>query len=67
MSMSVDSAAGSLRFGEPHVFFPGLRRSAGTVAMSRPLAVSKDGSKIVRIQGAEPPEPNVIHVKIGFR
>ena len=66
MSVSVDAAGNQLRFGAPHVLFSGLRLPAGVIAASRPLAISRDGSRIFWVQGTEQPESNMIYVRTGF-
>jgi len=62
-SVSVDIQKGALHFGAPEKLFSGFRRPAGTVNVSRPFAVSRDGSRIYAVQGIEQPDRNMIHVK----
>ena len=66
MSVSVDTAGDQLRFGAPHVLFSGLRLPAGSIAASRPLAISRDGSRIFWVHGIEQPESNMIYVRTGL-
>lgn len=66
MSVSVDAAGNQMRFGAPHLLFSGLRLPAGAVAASRPLAISRDGSRIFWVQAIEQPESNMIYVGTGF-
>ena len=66
MSVSVDAAGNQLRFGAPHLLFSGLRLPAGVVAASRPLTISRDGSRIFWVQGIEQPESNMIYVRTGL-
>ena len=65
-SVAVEQAGKGLRFSPPQLLFSGLRRPAGTVLMSRILAVSRDGSRIYYPQAAEQPSPNAIHVSLGW-
>jgi hypothetical protein len=66
MSVNVDAAGNQLRFGAPHLLFSGLRLQAGSIFSSRPLAISRDGSRIFWVQGIEQPESNIIYVRTGF-
>ena len=50
------------RFGPPQRLFSGLRLPAGLVLVSRPLAVSPDGTRLFFPQAVEQPSPEVIHV-----
>jgi hypothetical protein len=61
----VSEKAGELRFGEHELLFSGLRWPAGSTSQSRPLAVSRDGSRIYFVQGVEQPE-SVIQVKLAW-
>ena len=45
-SVGVDKVGGELRFSAPALLFSGLRVPPGLVPISRPLAVSRDGSHI---------------------
>jgi len=65
-SVSVSEAAGALRFGAPELLFSTLRWPAGSTLQSRPLAVSRDGSRIYFVQGLEQPGSGVIHVRMGW-
>ena len=66
MSVSVSGLPGNLSFGEPQKLFDGLRRSSSAVSRSKGLDVSRDGSRIYWVQGAEQPEDGVINVMFGF-
>jgi hypothetical protein len=65
-SVRVDATSGGLRFGAPETLFSGLRAPGGLNGFSHPLAVSRDGSRIFWVQGAEQPESNVINVRMGW-
>jgi hypothetical protein len=65
-SISVDAKGGGLHFGSPELLFPAVRFPSGYNGSSRPLAVSRDGSRIFWVQGMEQPEANVINVRIGW-
>jgi eukaryotic-like serine/threonine-protein kinase len=64
-SISISAAGGDLRFGTPTALFE--VRSLGFLAASNPLAVTRDGSRILLLQTLPQPEDsNVIHVKSGW-
>jgi len=65
MAVAVERAGGELRFSPPRNLFSGFRSSAGSTASDRPLAVSRDGSRIYLIEGVEQPDTNTIHIKTG--
>lgn len=65
-SVAVSGSAGALSFGQPQKLFGGTRRSGSSVALSRGLAVSADGSRIFWVQGADQPDDGVINVMFGF-
>jgi hypothetical protein len=65
MSVEVETSGSSLRFSAPTRLFSGLRSPAGSVAISRPLDVSGDGSRIYWTQAVDQPDANMIHVKMG--
>ena len=65
MSVAVVSQGTELSFGPPHKLFSGMRLPPGWYASSRPLAVSRDGSRIFWLQGVEQPDSNMIYVKTG--
>ena len=65
-SVRVDAAGGGLRFGAPELLFSGIRFPIGNIGASRPLAVSRDGSRFYFPQAAEQPDPSVIHVRMGW-
>jgi eukaryotic-like serine/threonine-protein kinase len=62
-SIVVDTAGGEFRFGAPVLLFSGLRFPAGSNPSDRPLAVSRDGSRIFWPQAAEQPGSDVIQVE----
>jgi len=66
MSVSVSAAGSDLRFGAPQLLFSGLRQPAGTNASARPLAVSRDGSRIYWPQAVAQPGSDSIHIKTGW-
>ena len=65
MSVSVERVGNDVRFGEPHELFHGFRPLPGRNASSRPLAISRDGSRIFWLQGVEQPDSNMIYIKTG--
>jgi hypothetical protein len=65
-SVPVSEAAAGLRFGERELLFSGLRWPASPTFQSRPLAVSRDGSRIYFVQGVAQPDSGVIHVRMGW-
>jgi hypothetical protein len=62
MSVPVTMSGGELQFGTPRPLFGGLRMPAGTTLMTRPLAISRDGSRIFFPQEVEQPASGVIHL-----
>ena len=62
-SVGVDKVGGELRFSAPALLFSGLRVPPGLVAISRPLAVSRDGSRIFWPQAIEQPGSDVIQIR----
>ena len=62
MSVSVTAGRDGLQFADPQPLFAGLRLAPGTTLNSRPLAVSKDGSRVFFAQAVEQPNANVIHI-----
>ncbi len=54
---------GEPSFAEPRKLFSGLRRGPNSTVSSRPLAASRDGSRIFWLQGPERGPSNVIHIK----
>lgn len=65
MAVTVEWGAGQPTFGTPRELFNGVRWPAGQRAQSRPLAVSRDGTRIFFAMGVEQPEANVIQIKTG--
>jgi eukaryotic-like serine/threonine-protein kinase len=65
-SVGVETSGHDLRFGSPHKLFSGVRLSPGANGGDRPIAVSRDGSRIYLPQAVEQPNSNVIHVKTGW-
>jgi hypothetical protein len=65
-SVRVDVAGSGLRFGARERLFSGLRRPIGFTLSSRPLAVSRDGSRFYFPQPVEQPDSNVIRVRMGW-
>jgi hypothetical protein len=65
-SVPVFETAAGLRFAEREHLFSGLRWPASSTFQSRPLAVSRDGSRIYFVQGVEQPGSGVIHVRMGW-
>jgi hypothetical protein len=59
----VDIVGDELRFGPPELLFTGLRRPPGAVLSGRPLAVTRDGSRIYWPQPVEQADSGVIHVR----
>jgi hypothetical protein len=64
-SVRVEAAGGALRFSAPELF-SGLRWPVGYNVSTRPLAVSRDGSRIYLLQPVEQPESGVIHVRMAW-
>ena len=66
-SIRVENAGGELRFGAPQQLFSGLRFPNGFNGSSRPLAVSRDGSRIYFVQAVEQPaDSNLINILSGW-
>jgi hypothetical protein len=65
-SVRIEVVGSELRFGAPQKLFSGLRPPPGLLTGQRPLAVSRDGSKIFWAQGVEQPDSNMIHIKTGW-
>ncbi|MEO8369681.1 MAG: protein kinase [Candidatus Solibacter sp.] len=65
-SVPVSGAADGLSFGQRELLFSGLRWPPGATFQSRPLAVSRDGSRIYFVQGVEQPGSGVIHVRLAW-
>ena len=63
MSIAVSWSGGTPEFAPPRKLFSGLRRAPGVTTGGRPLAASRDGSRIFWLQAIERTETNVIHVK----
>ena len=61
-SVRVDGAGAQLRFAPPELLFS-VASPFGMLSGARPLAVSRDGSKIYFLQSAEQPDSGVIHVR----
>jgi hypothetical protein len=61
-SVGVNTAGGELRFGAPVLLFSGVRVPAGLTNASRPLAVSRAGSRIFWPQAVEQPGSDVIQI-----
>ncbi len=61
-SVRVDGAGTQLRFASAELLFS-VSRPLGMTSGSRPLAVSRDGSKIYLLQSTEEPDSGVIHVR----
>jgi hypothetical protein len=65
-SIRVDATGNGLHFGTPELLFSGLRSPAGYHLPDRPLAVSRDGSRIYFVQAVEQPDSSVIHIRMGW-
>jgi len=61
-SVRVDGAGTQLRFAAPEALFS-VSGPLGLTSGSRPLAVSRDGSKIFYLQSTEEPDSGVINVR----
>ena len=61
-SVRVDGVGTQLRFAPPELLFS-VSRPLGLTSGSRPLAVSRDGSRIYILQSTEEPDSGVIHVR----
>lgn len=66
MSVTVEETGHRTRFGPAQKLFSGLRVPAGSNASIRPLAISRDGSRIYFVQGVEQPDSNLIHIETGL-
>jgi hypothetical protein len=64
-SVAVRTAEGRLHFNTPELLFSRLRWPAGDNRSCRPMAVSRDGSRIFLVQGPDQPESNVINISVG--
>jgi hypothetical protein len=62
-SVAVDTVGGELRFAAPVLLFSGVRVPAGLNTSQRPLAVSRDGSRIFWPQATEQPGSDVIQIR----
>jgi hypothetical protein len=62
-SIKVDKAGDELRFSEPVLLFSGVRVPPGLIPIMRPLAVSRDGSRIFWPQATVQPGSDVIQVR----
>ena len=65
-SVRVSGGGVGIRFGVPELLFSGLRRPVGYNAATRPLAVSRDGSRFYLPVPPKQPDSGVIHVGIGW-
>jgi hypothetical protein len=65
-SVRIEVVGSEIRFGAPQKLFSGLRSPPGLLTGQRPLAVSRDGSKIFWAQGVDQPDSNMIHIKTGW-
>jgi serine/threonine protein kinase len=63
-SVAVESDGSNLRFGTPQKLFF-IPRKIATTSASRPIAVTRDGSRIYILQPVEQPDSNLIHIMIG--
>lgn len=61
-SVHVDGAGTQLRFAPPELLFS-VSLPLGMMSGARPLAVSRDGSRIYFLQSTEEPDSGVIHVR----
>ncbi len=61
-SVRVDGVGNQLRFAPPEPLFS-VPSPLGLLSGARPLAVSRDGSKIYFLQSTEEPDSGVIHVR----
>jgi hypothetical protein len=62
MSVPVAARRDGPEFGDPQSLFGGLRLAPGTTLTSRPIAVSRDGSRIFFLQAVDQPNAHVIHI-----
>jgi serine/threonine protein kinase len=66
-SVTVQKAGSGLHFGAPEKLFSGLRSANGLNGSSKPLAVSRDGSRIYFVQAVEQPaNSNLINILSGW-
>jgi serine/threonine protein kinase len=65
-SVVVESSAIGLRFGAPAKLFDGVRLPSALTGGSRPLAISRDGSRIYLTEAVEQPNSNVIQIRMGW-
>lgn len=63
-SVAVEGSGDELKFSAPVLLFSAAEPMGGT-ASSRPLAVSRDGSRIFYLQSPEQPDSGVIKVRTG--
>lgn len=63
MAVSMEWSAGQPSVGTPRELFQGVRAADGQSSLIRPLAVSRDGTRIFYAQGEVQPDANVIHIK----
>ena len=61
-SVGVQGSGDESRFSEPELLFT-VARPMGLASASRPLAVTRDGSRIYCLQSAEQPDAGVINVR----
>ena len=64
MSVSVQGSGADLRFGAPEKLFQ-VALPLGTGSSSKPLAVSRDGSRFYILQPTQPPDSGGMQVRIG--
>jgi len=65
-TISVSEAGGALRFNSPTALFA-VPASAGLFISENPLAVTRDGSRILFPKAlTQPEDSNVIHIKSGW-
>jgi hypothetical protein len=62
-SIPVSIESGEPRFGPPAELFSGLRWPAGSNISNRPLAVTRDGTRIYWLLPVEQPGSDVIHIR----
>ena len=65
-AVPIKAGLGELRVGAPQALFS-VRPPANMIVRSSPLEVSRHGSRIYFAQGVEQPDPNLIHVKMGWK
>ena len=61
----VEVKGDSFHAGTPQALFQ-IRRPAGLVGDTMPMAVTRDGSRILFAQGVEQPDPHLIYVKTAW-